>query len=190
MEVWKRIDGYERYEVSNYGRVRSLDKRDVWGRLRKGKVLKPFHDTGGYMQVCLRNGDKQCNKNVHRLVAMAFIDNPERLPEINHKDENIENNHVDNLEWCTRLYNARYGTFQKRAHITLGKPLMQIKDGEIIAVFSSTLEADRKTGVNHGSISRCCNGGQKTSGGYTWAWLNEVGAEKLRDELRGKVVKL
>lgn len=188
MEKWKRIDGYERYEVSNYGRVRSLDKRDAWGRLRKGRVLKPFRDTGGYMQVCLRNDAGQCNKNVHRLVAKAFIANPDGLPEINHKDENIENNRIDNLEWCTRLYNARYGTFQKRAHIKLGKPLMQIKGGNVIAVFSSTLEACRKTGVNHGSISRCCNGRQKTSGGYSWAWLNETDAEKLRDELRRKVV--
>lgn len=187
MEIWKRVAEFEQYEVSNYGRVRSLDKRDAWGRLRKGKVLRPFHDTGGYMQVCLRQNGKQCNKNVHRIVAKAFIDNPEGLPEINHKDENIENNRVDNLEWCTRLYNARYGTFQKRAHITLGKPVKQIKAGRVVAVFPSTLEAGRKTGVNHGSISRCCSGGQKTSGGYSWEWLNEAEAEKLRSELRGKV---
>lgn len=188
MEIWKRIDGYDRYEVSNLGRVRSLDTRDAWGRLRKGKVLKAFRDTGGYMQVCLRNSNGQCNKNVHRLVAKAFLENPEELPEINHKDENTENNRAENLEWCTRLYNARYGTFQKRAHISLSKPLAQIKDGKTIAVFSSTLEAGKKTGVNHGSISRCCNGGQKTSGGYAWKWLNGDEAEKIRNELRGKVV--
>lgn len=184
MEEWKDVAGYEgRYQVSNLGRVRSLDKFDAWGRLRKGRVLSPFRDTGGYRQVCLRNGRGQCNKNVHRLVASAFIANPLDLPVINHKDENKGNNRADNLEWCSAEYNATYGTMQRRAHIALCRPVVQMKNGRQVGIYESTLDADRRTGVNHGSISRCCNGGQKTSGGYSWAWLDEKEAEALKNKL-------
>ena len=119
MEEWKSIPGYEcLYEVSNLGRVRSLD-RYVKGksesyRLHKGKVLSPGKDKDGYLQVCLCCNGKYKIISVHRLVAQAFIPNPDNLPMINHKDEVKTNNSVDNLEWCTVKYNSNYKGVLKR----------------------------------------------------------------------------
>lgn len=114
-EIWKDIEGYNgRYQVSNLGRVRSVDYieeiNNKWGsttlRKRKGKVLKPcFDGKGNYIHVCL-NGR---SKNIHRLVAKAFIPNPNQYDEVNHKDEDKTNNKVSNLEWCTHKYNNNYG---------------------------------------------------------------------------------
>lgn len=123
IEEWRSISGYEGlYEVSSFGRVRSLD-RYVKGksesyRLYKGKVLSPGKDKGDYLFVILCCNGKVYRKCVHRLVAEAFIPNPDNLPEVNHKDEVKTNNSVDNLEWCDRKYNNDYGTRKKRVRIT------------------------------------------------------------------------
>ena len=108
-EIWKDIQGYEGlYRVSNLGRVKSFHKA-------KEHILSPGKDKDGYFQVQLyKNGINKMRK-VHRLVAQAFISNPNNLPQINHKDENKQNNNVDNLEWCTNEYNHNYGTAVKRA---------------------------------------------------------------------------
>ena len=99
---WKSLAflGYPNYAVSNYGTVINI-KRD--------KVLKPGV-AGGYLRVVLCNNGKMRNHLIHRLVALAFISNPDNLPEVNHKDENKTNNCVWNLEWCTKKYNNNYGT--------------------------------------------------------------------------------
>lgn len=117
LEVWRIIPGYEgRYEVSNKGNVRSFFAGKV-------KRLKPMISAGrynGYQMVTLYGRDKAGRKvKIHRLVAEAFIPNPARLPEINHKDENKTNNDADNLEWCTHTYNSTYGTSRQRAVATL-----------------------------------------------------------------------
>ena len=110
-EEWRPIEGYEGlYEVSSYGRVRSLDRYDSNNHFRKGKVLSPVKNKDGYLQVNLCCNGKYKMFLVHRLAAQAFIPNPDNLPEINHKDENPGNNNVDNLEWCTRKYNINYGS--------------------------------------------------------------------------------
>lgn len=105
-EIWRDIPGYEGlYEVSSYGSVRNL----VTGKLIKSSLKKD-----GYSRVCLsKNGLRKC-MNIHRLVAQAFIPNPDCFPQVNHKDENKANNRVDNLEWCTSKYNVNYGSAQKR----------------------------------------------------------------------------
>lgn len=122
-EEWRPIKGYEGlYEVSSFGRVRSLDRYVKTGygsyRLHKGKVLSPGKDKDGYLSVHLFCNGKVHKRLVHRLVAQAFIPNPDNLPMINHKDEDKTNNSVDNLEWCTAKYNTNYGTSRIRAKDT------------------------------------------------------------------------
>lgn len=114
MEIWKDIDGYVGiYQVSNIGNVRSLQREEFkcrqGYRVRKGRELKPTQDEKGYLMVGLNKDGKRIMRRVHRLVATAFIPNHDNLPQVNHKDENKHNNHVENLEWCTASYNINYG---------------------------------------------------------------------------------
>ena len=119
IEEWRPVVGYEGlYEVSNIGRVRSLD-RYVKGKgksyfLHKGRVLSPGIKTEGYLIVRLQRRMFY----VHRLVTEAFLPNPDNLPEVNHKDEDKTNNRVENLEWCDHKYNMNYGTRNIRAKET------------------------------------------------------------------------
>lgn len=120
MEEWKTIPGYEGlYEVSSYGRVRSVDRYVKYLNgmihLHKGKVLSPGIRSDGYLQVSLCCNGKYKTISVHRLIAQTFLPNPDNLPMINHKDEDKTNNNVDNLEWCTAKYNSNYGTSIERA---------------------------------------------------------------------------
>lgn len=115
IEVWKSIKGYEGfYEVSNFGRVRSLPRKTK-SNVLKGTVLKPNVTPFGYLQVMLCREGKGKQHKIHRLVANAFIPNPDNLPEINHKDWNTSNNNVDNLEWCDRQYNNAHRSVCQRA---------------------------------------------------------------------------
>ena len=124
-EIWRPVVGYEGlYEVSNTGQVRSLDryvKNNHSYRLHKGKVLSLLKNEYGYIQVVLSCNGKHNTITVHRLVAQAFILNPNNLPEVNHKDEDKTNNSVENLEWCTAKYNSNYGTRNIRRRETLIK---------------------------------------------------------------------
>ena len=111
IEEWRPIKGYEGlYEVSNTGRVRSLDRYDSNNHFLKGRILKLYTRKGGYLFVQLHLNGKGKNYLVHRLVAIAFIPNPDNLPEVNHLDEDKTNNRVENLEFCDRKYNINYGT--------------------------------------------------------------------------------
>lgn len=114
-EIWKDIPNFEGlYQVSNLGNVRVLDRyvnsaiRNNDKVKRKGKILKQYNKRG-YLQVSLIKNYKRYYFTVHRLVAMAFLPNPDNLPQINHKDENPLNNNLSNLEWCTAKYNCNYG---------------------------------------------------------------------------------
>ena len=118
IEEWRPVVGYEGlYEVSNTGQVRSLDR--FYYRLHKGKVLSPAKDRYGYLTVTLNCNGKSKTIKIHRLVAQAFIENPDNLPQVNHKDEDKTNNNVDNLEWCTAKYNVNFGTRQERYRNTM-----------------------------------------------------------------------
>ena len=118
IEEWRPVVGYEGlYEVSNIGRVRSLDR--FYYRLHKGKVLSPTKDRYGYLTVTLNCNGKSKTIKIHRLVAQAFLPNPDNLPQVNHKDEDKTNNNVDNLEWCTAKYNVNFGTRQERYRNTM-----------------------------------------------------------------------
>lgn len=110
-EIWRPIEGYEGlYEISNTGQVRSLDKYDSMNRFYEGRILKLFADRLGYLRAQLYSNNKKKSFLVHRLVAEAFIPNPDNLPQVNHRDENPSNDNVDNLEWCDAKYNSNYGT--------------------------------------------------------------------------------
>ena len=119
-EQWKDIKGYEGlYEVNNFGNVRSLDRviktKHNSTTLRKGRILTPFYEEQkGYYQVALSKDGKVKKYRIHRLVAVAFLENPFDYTDVNHKDEDKTNNNVDNLEWCTRKYNNNYGTKPER----------------------------------------------------------------------------
>lgn len=108
VEVWKDIDGYDGdYQISNLGRLKSKKKANEL-------IMKPMVATNGYLIACLWKNNKQRKFCIHILVAKAFIPNPNGLLEINHKDENKTNNCVENLEWCTHLYNMNYGNLKEK----------------------------------------------------------------------------
>ena len=173
METWKAIDGYEgHYEVSDQGRVKSL-----W--YGKEKILKPWKNHGDYLLVDLCKDGKVKHTLVHRIVAEAFIPNPNNLTTVNHKDEVKTNNTVGNLEWMSLKDNLNYGTHNKRvgeANINHPKKskVVQMFDkftGELLATFPSAMEAWRVTGIAYQNISKCCNGKYKSSGGYKWRYI-------------------
>ena len=164
-EEWKLIPGYDgKYEVSDWGRVRSYKRQ-------KERILSPGKDKNGYYQVSLCKDGKEKHCIIHRLVAEAFISNPNNLPEVNHKDEDKRNNHVTNLEWCSREYNLAYGTRVER----IRKPVVQLdKQGNFVAEYSSMQEAFRVTGVNIASICSCCKHKRyKSPGGYIFRYKDE-----------------
>lgn len=149
-EIWKDVcDGYK---VSNYGRVLSLAKTTIRGR-KYDKILSASKKDNGYYTVSINDN----NEYVHRLVAKAFIDNPNNLNEINHKDEDKSNNRVDNLEWCTKSYNVSYSKSIK----------IKIYNGTE-TIYNSVSEAAIKNNVSASAIYNCLYGKSKTCGGYEW----------------------
>ena len=171
MEIWKDISGYEGlYQVSNLGRVKSLD----YNHTGREKIMKPSVDKNGYLYVCFRkNGVKKWYK-LHRLVAQAFISNPNNYPQVNHKDENPFNNFVNNLEWCDAKYNINYGTRTERVAEKKSKQVLQIdkNTNKLIAEFPSLTEVERQFGISKSSISKCCKGKLNTAGKYKWQYKN------------------
>jgi hypothetical protein len=189
MEEWRDIKGYEgKYQVSNMGRVRSMDRfARVCGNgqlLVKGRILVLGKYPNGYTMVTITNGKgKVSAKLVHRLVAQAFIPNPDGLPQVNHKDENIENNTVDNLEWCTSKYNANYGSRNEKCYESnrkFFKPVYQLdKDsGMIIRWWDSIANASRAVHVDETLIGRVCKGKGDTAGGFVWRYADEYDRKK------------
>jgi hypothetical protein len=167
-EVWKDIDGYNgRYRVSNLGRIWSFAQDTVRGKIKTGNPTMK-----GYLSICLRNpGCPSRTIPIHRLVAKAFIPNPDNLPQVNHKDEVKTNNSVDNLEWCTNEYNARYGTKQQRAAEanrcceTTSKKVYSVDEAGHTEYYASICEAERQTGNHHSNIVRALKGRIHTCGG-------------------------
>lgn len=169
MALWKDIAGYEgMYQVSDEGDVMSLPHMKHNGRgsyITKAKVLRVGKRGNGdnkYLFVVLANNGVDKQFSVHRLVAEAFLDNPQNLPEVNHKDENPFNNCVENLEWCTRQYNIEYSK---------SKPICQYAlDGTLVAKYRNAVIAAKITGISRQAICNNLNGWSETSGGYVWKY--------------------
>ena len=162
MEVWKDIEGYEGlYQVSNLGNVKSFPRHGT--RTNQVFFLSQSKDSKGYMRVWLSNGKVQKNFKVHRLVASAFVENPNNLPQVNHKDENKQNNNANNLEWCDNRYNSVYNGRMERIAKKLGRKVRCIETNE---VFCSASEASRQTGITYSSIVYVCQGKFKQAKGY------------------------
>lgn len=174
-EEWKDAIGFGGlYKVSSFGIVLSVN----YNKTGENKLLVPFKNKGKYLQVNLK-GKKY---SVHRLVAEAFIPNPNNYPYINHKDEDGLNNHIENLEWCTPKYNTNYGSCKNKigkANIESNTKGVQQFDleGNLLNTFKSRSEASRCTGIGIMGISMCCQGGHyqdgkwiniNQSGGYVW----------------------
>lgn len=163
--IWKDIEGYEgKYQVSNIGEVRAFN----YNHTGKVKKLRQWANKGGYKRVKLYKNGKRKFYLVHRLVAEAFIPNPNGLLEVNHKNEIKDDNRASNLEWCDRKYNVNYGTRNMKhsksisgANHCQARKVMLINTGE---TFNTVTEAGRKYGVYYGSIVRCCRGRLKSAG--------------------------
>lgn len=170
-EIWKPIEECKDYHISNFGRIKSFkyDKEN-------GKIIKPSRTTKGYLQLDLRldgrKGEHRVHLAIHRLVAKAFIPNPNNLPQVNHKDEDKTNNHVDNLEWCTNEYNANYGTKSERVTQKRRKPVYSIDSDGNIEHFKGLRDAGRKMSGNlnnsGSSIKYVILGKHKTAYGRKW----------------------
>lgn len=172
-EIWKDIEGFEgTYEVSSLGNIRRTYKN---GNV---KILHPITLKKGYTSVRLSKCGVSKNYAIHRLVANAFIPNPDNLPCVNHIDECTHNNVVDNLEWCTYKYNNDYGSRKEKAAMARinGKCSKRVYQYDLednyITDFPSLAEAKRTLGYDAGHISDCCLGKRKTAYGYKWSYNN------------------
>lgn len=194
-EIWKDIKGFESlYQVSNLGRIKSLSKfinnnpkSKTIGFYSKEKNLKPTKSNSGYLYVVIYKKSKKYTLFIHRLVAQAFIPNPDNLPQVDHLDGNKLNNNVDNLEWVTSKENInrawKMGLYKPRSENkgklnnyskSIRKKVLQYDlQGNLINSYNSTREASRITNYNNGNINNCCNNKQKTAYGFIWKYADK-----------------
>lgn len=160
VETFVKIEGFDNYEVSNLGKVRNI---------KSGKVLKPQLNRNGYLMHLLYENNKQKHLYLHRIIAIAFIDNPEEKPCVNHIDENKLNNDLSNLEWCTVKENNIHDTRTKRVAEKCFKKVIQLDlNDNVLNEFESMTQAEQETGASVSHISSCCNGKRKSAGGFKW----------------------
>ena len=164
-EEWRDIKGYEGlYQVSNYGRVKSLCSRNQ-------KILKPCDCGNGYLIVSLHDKDKKVHTvKVHRLVAREFVENlnPDVLTDVNHKDENKLNNSADNLEWCNKTYNNNYGNHNNNVSETLGKSIRCIETG---ITYRSFRHAAKEMNLSNSNISLHMRNKMSSVKGYHFEYV-------------------
>ena len=195
-EIWKTILGYEGlYEVSNLGNIRRIKFINNKTQINKIKKLK-LNKTGKYISVILCKNGKVKGHYVHRLVAEAFIPNPNNLPQINHKDENKLNNKVDNLEWCNSFYNMNYGNVKDKIsnshkgkeNLKLRKPVLQYDTNmNFIKEYNGICEAQKQTGISKDAIIKCCKNIIKTGKGYIWKY--KLKEQMINDNRRTNITR-
>lgn len=197
-EIWKPIPKYEGlYEVSNLGRVRSLDriKPNSGGQIASGAIKSLVDNGRGYKVVSLYRNNIGSMKYVHRLVAEAFVANPHNFPEVNHKDENKSNNTACNLEWCTRVYNNNYGTKSKRCRETYvnhdrNRQIdMYDMNGTFIKTFLCSNDIKGDIEIDRRSLYNVCTGIAKSYNNYRFAFHGEQ-LRPLREKRSKKVIVL
>lgn len=188
VEIWKDIKGFEgHYQVSNIGRVRSLDRviigKNGYTRKCKSKILTQRKTSGGgwYYNIGMSLCGKSYSKDVHRLVAETFIDRVDGKNYVNHIDNNPINNHVDNLEWCTQKENVNHCVQQGRlkpingsiagSKASMRKVKQMDKYGNILKIHNSLTDGANSIGVNISTLHGALNGRQHTSGGYKWEYI-------------------
>ena len=186
MEIWKDVVGYEGvYQVSNTGKVKRIGEyTNQTGKTWKSeRILKPGCKAKGYLYVQLSKEGKASPKHVHRLVAEAFIENPDNKPTVNHKNGNKSDNAVDNLEWTTytenNIHSVRVLGNNKQIEYSIKKAVIQYDlKGNFIAEYPSYREAQRQTGIS--AIDVVCRGDrqkgrkQKTAGGFIWKYKEDI----------------
>lgn len=172
-EVWKDVIGYEGYyQVSNLGRIRSLMHRG--SKRKKPYIMHPHVQKNGYAYACLSKDKIPRVVRFHRIVASAFIPNPNKFPYINHIDENKTNNRADNLEWCTAKYNSNYGNIRERIISPQRKPVGKYdKKGNLLRTYIGVNEAARIEGISAGNICMVCKGQRNETGGHVWRYIDE-----------------
>ena len=167
-EIWRNVVGYEGiYEVSNFGRVKSLPRKFQ----PRERILTPCN-RGEYLAVTLCMNGSEKLTSIHRLVAMAFIPNPNNYPQVNHKDEDKTNNHVNNLEWCTSKYNNTYGSRIKKSVKKQSKPVIQLYCGQMIKKYPS-INSVKLDGYTPQAVSECCRGIRNYHKGFEWRFAND-----------------
>ena len=166
-EIWKDIKGYEGlYQVSNLGRIKSFN---YWNQ-GKIRILKLRFHKEGYLIVSLNKNTKTKIKFVHRLIAEAFIPNPENKPEIDHINGIRDDNRIENLRWVTRKENMNNELTKQRCKKSNVKKVRCLTTNEVLFSIS---EASRKYDVDLGDIVRCCKGQKKTAKGYRFEYYKE-----------------
>lgn len=179
---WMPVLEFPGYEVSSNGEVRSLN----YNREGKTKLLTPSFDKNKYLKVGVTKEKKLYNRYVHRLVAAAFLPNPENKPSINHKNGIKTDNKVSNIEWCTVSENNKhcirvlgrkvpppFFKGKRGKDIPYSRPVKQLnkKTGEVLGVFESCTEAAEKTGIDNSIIGKAAKGVQKTAGKFKWEYI-------------------
>lgn len=163
--MWVTVKDNENYMVNEIG--------DVFSK-RRNMILTPKRNHDGYLRIHLWSNNKAVFVSIHRLVAKAFIPNPENKPFVNHKDGNKQNNRVENLEWCTQSENIRHafetGLSKPQVNSKKSKRVKQFDlNGKFIREFPSTMEVERCLNINHTNISYACKH-HSTAGGYKWEY--------------------
>ena len=160
---WREVKEYSNYEVNQLGEIRHKKRQ---------KILKPRDNNGGYQYVNFKINGKNTNFAVHRIVANAFIPNPNGYTEVNHKDYNKKNNCVDNLEWVSSSQNKQHSYLKQENKKSRGKAVNQYtKEGIFLKTFDSVSDAAKELGCCVAAISNCCLERTKTSQGFRWSFV-------------------
>ena len=173
-EIWKTINGYPNYMISSMGNVKNI---------KTGKLLKTRIGNNGYYTITLSKKGEIKKKDIHRLIAIAFIPNPENKPEIDHINTDKIDNRIENLRWVTHKENINnpisISKMKKNQHLKntfgaehpLSKPILQFSmDGKLVRKWESAVDIKKELDFNNCHISSCCKGKRKTANGYIWRY--------------------